>query len=282
MASRGPESRPGEFELIAKLFAPLAKNVPGAFGLRDDVATLAPPKAGYLLTLLLPDWTDTRWLERFTQGLSRDQSEFGVALIGGDMSGMSGPLAISVTAYGFAPAGAMIRRAGARPGDTVFVSGTIGDAGGGLAVLKGEAPAEKHSFLVTRYRTPLPRVALGQALRGVASAALDVSDGLMADLEHLADVSQVAISVDAARVPLSAELLALRGDTLETRQRACIAGDDYEIAFTSSARESVADAARHAGVTVTEIGRVEAGRGVRLLDGSGREIALPRKGFAHF
>lgn len=329
MKTRKPDARPGEFELIDKVFAPLARNAAGALGLTDDVAILTPPAgvdillktdaivesvdffredpadlvaqkalrvnlsdlaakgaepAGYLLTLFLPEWPDLAWLERFAQGLARDQVEFGLSLMGGDMSSTPGPLAVSISAYGYVPSGAMIRRAGAHAGDCVFVSGTIGDSAGGLSVLKGGAPAAKHEHLVARYRTPQPRLALGRALRGVASAALDVSDGLVADLGHLARVSGVAVSIDAARIPLSPDLLSLWGDGLDTRCRAAVAGDDYEIAFTapSAARDAVMAAASQSGIAVSEIGRVEEGKGVRLLDANGHEIRLSDGGFTHF
>ena len=217
MASGKADRRPGEFELIAELFAPLSQNAPGAFGLTDDAAVLAPPPghelvlktdaivegvhffrtdppsdvarkalrvnlsdlaakgavpAGYLMALLLPDWPDMAWLRAFADGLAADQAAFGLSLMGGDTSTTPGPLAISISAFGHVPAGAMIRRAGARPGDLVFVSGTIGDAGGGLAVLKENKSAPE---LVVRYRVPEPRLTLGPALRGIASASLDVS-----------------------------------------------------------------------------------------------------------
>lgn len=326
MTARGAENRPGEFELIAKLFAPLAQD-PRAFGLTDDVALLRPPEGfeialktdaivesvdffhsdpadavaqkairvnlsdlaakgarphGYLLTLLLPDWPDGAWLERFAEGLARDQAEFGLTLLGGDLSATPGPLAISVAALGLVEEGALIRRAGAKPGDSVFVSGTIGDSGGGLAVLKGEGTAGAHPSLIARYRVPYPRIALGRKLCGIASAALDVSDGLVADLEHLAGASGVSLAIDAMRLPLSRDLLSLWGDTLETRVRAGTAGDDYEIAFTASAREAVFEAAHQSEVSVSEIGRVEQGKGVRLLDPQGNAISLSAKGYAHF
>ena len=328
MKTRKSEPRPGEFELIEKLFVPLA-SAPGALNLTDDVAVLAAPAGfdvllttdtivesvdffrddpadavaqkalrvnlsdlaakgaqpdGYLLTLLLPEWPDLAWLKSFVLGLARDQAEFGLSLMGGDMSSTTGPLAISVAAYGLVPSGAMIRRAGARPGDCVFVSGTVGDSGGGLSVLKGEAAAGAHDRLITRYRMPVPRLALGQALRGVASAALDISDGLIADLDHLARASGVGIAIDAARIPLSPDLLSLWGDNLDTRCRAATAGDDYEIAFTATAanRDVVMETARRSGTAVSEIGRVETGSGVRVLDPAGKEIRLSHKGFTHF
>ena len=310
------------------MFAPLSKGAPGAFGLTDDAAVLAPPPGhelvlktdaivegvhffrtdppgdiarkalrvnlsdlaakgavpmGYLMALLLPDWPDMAWLRAFVDGLAADQAAFGLSLMGGDTSAMPGPLAISISAFGHVPAGAMIRRAGAQPGDLVFVSGTIGDAGGGLAVLKENRPEDMPMpELVARYRVPEPRLALGPALRGLASASLDVSDGLMADLGHIAEVSKVRIEVEAARIPLSNALRGLWG--AEAAARAAVAGDDYEIAFTAPAsrRADVANAAARSGVAVTEIGRVAAGEGAVLLDASGREIALARSGYTHF
>ena len=241
--------RAGEFELIARLFAPLAQSAPGAFGLTDDAAVFAPSPghelvlktdaivegvhffrddppaaiaqkalrvnlsdlaakgavpAGYLMALLLPDWPDMAWLEAFARGLAEDQARFGLSLMGGDTSATPGPLAIAISAFGIVPKGAMIRRAGARPGDVVFVSGSIGDAGAGLALLKGEGgdlAATDRAMLIARYRIPLPNLALGLSLRGIATAALDVSDGLIADLGHVAAASGVRILVDAPRDP---------------------------------------------------------------------------------
>ncbi|HTW35710.1 MAG TPA: thiamine-phosphate kinase [Rhizomicrobium sp.] len=324
MTSGRADRRPGEFALIAELFAPLSKNAPGAFGLTDDAAVLALPPdhelvlktdavvegvhffktdppgavaqkalrvnlsdlaakgavpAGYLMALLLPDWPGMAWLRAFADGLAADQVAFGLSLMGGDTSATPGPLAVSISAFGYVPAAAMIRRAGARPGDLVFVSGTIGDAGGGLAVLKENRSGAE---LVARYRVPEPRLSLGLALRGLASASLDVSDGLMADLGHIADVSKVRIEVEAARIPLSKALKALWG--ADAANRAATAGDDYEIAFTAPAsrRGDVANAAARSGVAVTEIGRVVAGAGAVLLDASGRDIAIAKRGYTHF
>jgi thiamine-monophosphate kinase len=298
MASGKTDRRSGEFELIAELFAPLSKNAPGAFGLTDDAAVLAAPPGhelvlktdavvegvhffrtdppgdvarkalrvnlsdlaakgaapvGYLMALLLPDWPDMAWLRAFADGLAADQATFGLSLLGGDTTATPGPLAVSISAFGHVPAGAMIRRAGAKPGE-----------------------------LVVRYRVPEPRLTLGPALRGIASASLDVSDGLMADLGHIASVSKVRIEVDAARIPLSDALRGLWG--AEAAARAAVAGDDYEIAFTAPAsrRADVANAAARSGVAVAEIGRVVAGEGAVLLDASGRETVLTRSGYTHF
>jgi len=322
MTSSSSKTRPNEFALIARLFAPLA-TLPGAFGLTDDAATIAVPRGhelvvttdaivegvhflrsdppdtiaqkalrvnlsdlaakgaqpvGYLLALSLPGRIQLDWLETFARGLAKDQREFGISLIGGDTTATPGPLTIAVTALGIVPKGRMIRRKGARPGDLVFVSGTVGDASAGLALLRRKA--ETPRTLIARYRTPTPRLLLGMALRGIASAALDVSDGLLADLGHIAEVSHVRISVEADRLPLSRDLRRLGGDPV----RAATAGDDYEIAFTAPVRKSaaIARAAANAGVLVTAIGRVGKGEGVALLDGAGREIAVSRRGYTHF
>jgi thiamine-monophosphate kinase len=323
--------RPGEFELIARLFAPLAKS-PGAFGLTDDAAIISPfpghdlvvttdailesvdffgndPPAsvakkalrvnlsdlaakgatpfGYLLTLALPQRIDATWLEDFARGLRDDQDAYDVGLLGGDMSS-SEQLSISITAFGYVPAGRLIRRKGARAGDTVFVTGTIGDSGGGLALLRddegGALGAEFRNDLIDRYRLPAPPVSFGRSLIGLASAALDVSDGLIADLGHLAAASDVRIVVEAARIPRSAALRALWGDSDAAIARAATSGDDYQIAFTAPLNaEAKLQQAAHDGLTaLTRIGRVEAGAGVVLVGAQAQEIAVKRPGFTHF
>ena len=249
----------------------------------SDLAAKGAEPAGYLLALTLPARISMTWLEGFARGLGEDQRAFAVPLLGGDTTATPGPLTLAITAMGYVPVGALIRRAGAKAGDGVYVSGTIGDAGGGLALLKGgKSDINAAGELIDRYRLPSPRLALGRALQGVASAALDVSDGLIADLSHIAEVSRVRITVEAGRIPRSPALRALWGDTAEAIVRAATAGDDYEIAFTSSSERRVVEAAKLAGVGVTRIGRVEEGSGVALLDSSGREIAVARAGFTHF
>ena len=251
----------------------------------SDLAAKGAEPAGYLLALSLPARIGMIWLEGFAKGLGEDQKTFAVPLLGGDTTATPGPLMLAVTALGHVPAGTMIRRAGAKAGDGVYVSGTIGDAGGGLALLKGEgADIGEHDggLLIERYRLPSPRLALGRALRGVASAALDVSDGLIADLSHIAEVSRVRIVVEAGRVPRSSALRALWGDSPEAVVCAATAGDDYEIAFTASTEGKVVEAAKLGGVAVARIGRVDEGSGVALLDSNGREIQVARAGFTHF
>ncbi|MDE3114354.1 MAG: thiamine-phosphate kinase [Pseudomonadota bacterium] len=248
----------------------------------SDLAAKGATPAGYLMALMLPETATMAWLRQFAQGLGEDQEEFGLSLLGGDTTATPGPLSIAITAMGFVPKGKMIRRAGAAVGDGVFVSGTVGDAGAGLAMLKGEAVPD--DSLIARYRLPQPRLALGKALCGIASAGLDVSDGLLADLGHIAEVSKVRIALAASAVPRSAALRALWGENVEATIRAATAGDDYELAFTAPAKKKAAVlvAAKATGVFVSEIGRVEAGEGVMLLDDRGQEIPVSKRGFTHF
>jgi thiamine-monophosphate kinase len=239
----------------------------------SDLAAKGAEPACYLLNLSLPHSISEDWLAAFAEGLKLDQGAFGITLLGGDTGATEGPLGIAVTAFGFVPRGRMVRRVGARVGDAVYVTGSIGEAGGGLAIFK----REKHSLteperdrLTQRYRVPEPPVAFAPVLRGIAHAAIDVSDGLMADLGHLAAASGVRIVVEGERVPLSAPLRALWGEAALTR--AVAAGDDYQIAFTAPPGLEG---------PFTPIGRVEAGAGTSLLVG-GREMHLSSVGYRHF
>jgi thiamine-monophosphate kinase len=239
----------------------------------SDLAAKGAEPFAYLLNLSLPHSAAPDWLAAFAEGLGRDQQAFGISLLGGDTSATDGPLSIAVTAFGYVPQGKMIRRAGARVGDAVYVTGSIGEAGGGLAIFK----REKHSLadierdqLTARYRVPEPPVAFAARLREIAHAAVDVSDGLIADLGHIASTSGVRIVVEAEQVPLSAPLRALWGD--QTLLRAVTAGDDYQIAFTAPPGLEG---------PFTRIGRVEEGEGVDLLV-AGRKAMPSSGGYRHF
>jgi thiamine-monophosphate kinase len=328
--------RLGEFELIARYFAPLAGAFPGAFGLVDDAAVIAPlpghelvaksdaivggvhflpddppdlvarkalrvnlsdlaakgavPRA-YMVDLMLPKTTAEAWIASFARGLGEDQERFGMHLIGGDTDSTPGPVAIAIMAFGDVPTGRIIRRAGARAGDTLFVTGTIGDAALGLRVALGELTdidAGDATFLADRYRLPQPRVALGPRLLGLASATIDVSDGLVADLGHICEASHLAAVVEAPRVPLSPAARAALARGSASIAALLTAGDDYEILFTAppTAQGTLAELSRTLGVPITAIGRmepatIESERAVRILDEKGQPLVFDRAGWTH-
>jgi thiamine-monophosphate kinase len=330
-------SRPGEFELIARLFAPLAQRFPDACGLEDDVAylrvaggLLAPGEElviktdaliasvhflpadpadliarklmrvnlsdlaakgarplVYTLALMLPDSVDFAWLECFARGLKHDQEEFGFVLVGGDTDRTPGPLSLSLTAIGAIPAGERLLRSAAKVGDAIFVSGTIGDGALGLKAIRGELAglsSTDSAYLAERYRLPQPRLALGARLRGIAHAAMDISDGLVGDLQHICDASHLGAIVESARIPLSQAGQAVTWMDAALMESVLTGGDDYEILFTAEPSREAALVAlgRELGTPITRIGTMEAGKAVRVIDGEGREMAFAQPGYRHF
>ncbi len=293
--------RSGEFELIRRFLAPLA-TAAGAGRLEDDAALLDTPgdgrlvvttdtmvegvhfpgdgppgliarrllrcnlsdlaamgarPDGYLLNLALPGRIDDPWLEAFATGLAEDQEEFAVSLLGGDTVATPGALTLTVTAFG--SASAPVRRSGARPGDRVFVTGPIGDGCFGLKAVRGEIDAPR---LAERYWLPSPRFGAAEG----ATAAADISDGLVADLGHICRASGVAAVIDLEAAPLSPEVAALGP---EARLEALTGGDDYELVLT--ARESPA----------IPVGRIVSGEGVTVVDSAGQPVPLARQGYRH-
>lgn len=194
----------------------------------SDLAAKGAKPAGFVLTLALREVRET-WLAPFAAALGEDAAQFGCPLLGGDTVSTPGPLMISITAFGRVPPGTMVRRDGAKPGDHLVVTGTIGDAALGLDVLKGGADTRAREILVSRYRVPQPRVALARAVREHASAAMDVSDGLMGDLAKLCAASGVSAVVNAGALPLSAPARALLAERRVGLEALVSGGDDYEI-----------------------------------------------------
>jgi thiamine-monophosphate kinase len=239
------------------------------------------------MDLVLPKERDEPWVKSFAAGLAADQEEFGIRLIGGDTTSTPGPLTIAITALGQVSAGKMLLRSHARTGDDIYVSGTIGDSALGLIVLRGglnRLGAAKRKDLMRRYRLPQPRTALGPRLVDVASAAIDVSDGLVADLGHICETSNLGAAIDEASVPLSpAAALAVR-EHPALMSSVLTGGDDYEILFTAprSAAKAVAALARKLELPLTRIGEMRAGSGVVVVrpDGTFREIE--KGGWQHF
>ena len=244
----------------------------------SDLAAMGAAPAWALLALTLPR-ADARFVERFADGFAALARVHEVALVGGDTT--QGSLSITVTALGMVPAGEALTRGGARVGDGVFVTGTLGDAGGALHQLQNHAtPA---SALLARLNRPEPRLAEGMALRGIANACIDVSDGLLADLGHVCAASSVGAELDAEALPLSPALTAAF-DPATCHELALTGGDDYELCFTApvSRETEIAAKLEPAGCRATRIGRIVAGAGMRVLDAHGNEIEMTRAGWEHF
>ena len=253
----------------------------------SDLAAMGATPRHYLMTSALPKSRDDEWVRRFAEGLAEDQHRFGVALLGGDSTSTFGPVSLTLTAIGQIAVGREIRRSGAKPGDRVWVSGTIGDAFLGLKVLRGgyrELASEHRAALAERFQLPRPRTELGPRLMGIASAMIDVSDGLLADLGHICETSGVAATVELPRVPLSPAARAVVAGDATLPATLATAGDDYELLFTASPDEDseIVSLSQSLGLPLAEIGIIESGAGVRLVDASGREIPVPAAGWRHF
>lgn len=317
--------RIGEFELIARYFAPLATGFAGAGGLESDNAFLAgdarrdlviktdtivsgvhfladekpelvaaralrvclsdlaaggaTPYVYQLALSLTRRWTE-RWVAGFARGLAADQRRFGITLCGGDTTGTPGPTTISITAFGRVAHGRGLGRDGARAGDELWVSGTIGDAALGLLAARGTL---KSAFLEKRYRLPQPRTTLGPRLVGIAHATADISDGLLADVAHIADASRLAAGIERDQVPLSAAARRVLSANPSLWSHVLGGGDDYELAIAVPPRKRAAllAASRAAGVKVTQVGAFTRGKGVQLTV-SGHAHRAAQTGYVHF
>lgn len=326
----------GEDDLIQSTFAPLASAFPGALGLKDDCALIAPPEGedlvvttdavaegvhffpddapadiawkalavnvsdlaakgarplAYLMALSFPAAPEESWLAGFAGGLRAAQDAFSVALAGGDTDRRQGPLTVTITAIGSVPRGRMVRRSGARAGDLVVVSGTLGDSALGLGIRRDAAQAgawgldhARAQALRARYLRPQPRIGLAAPLRDFAAAAMDVSDGLVKDARRLALASGVAITLDAKLMPLSEAARTAVDAEPGLLEAVVTGGDDYEVLATVAPDQAdlLRAAARERGVDVTVIGRVAEGTGLTVLALDGRPWAVTRDGWDHF
>jgi len=311
----------GEFDLIARVRARAGTRADVVLGIGDDAALLAPPSGRQLvvtadtlndgihfphgtlpadigwkalavnlsdlasmgaepawctLSLSLPQ-SEAAWIDGFLDGFVALAEQHGIVLVGGDTT--RGPLSISVTAMGFVDAGSALRRDGARAGDDVWVTGTLGDAAGGLALL-GRDPAHA---LRTRLDRPTPRMEAGRALVGIATACVDVSDGLLADLGHIASWSHVGAIVDIDTLPAS-DALCATFDAATRMPMQTSGGDDYELCFTApaDARACITALASQLDLRITRIGRMVAGEGVHPVRSDGEPWTPPRRGYDHF
>lgn len=250
----------------------------------SDLAAMGARARCYTLNLALPPAVDDAWLEDFADGLAADQAEFDVALAGGDSVTTPGPVCLTVTAFGEVAEGAALRRSGAAPGDGVYATGTIGDGALGLRAIRGALAgldAAEKDYLADRYRLPRPRLRAGLGLAGRATAGLDVSDGLVADLGHIADASDVAAVVEADRVPLSAAARKAVAAEPALLEIVLTGGDDYELLFTAAEPGFVGSLSEETGLAITRIGSIEAGGGVRVLDGRGAPMSFAAAGYTH-
>ncbi|MEN4949039.1 thiamine-phosphate kinase [Pseudomonas proteolytica] len=244
----------------------------------SDLAAMGACPLAFTLALTTPT-VAADWLQRYAQGLNAMAQRCGVGLVGGDTT--RGPLSLTVTVFGRVPAGLALTRSGAQPGDLLCVGGDLGNAAGALPLVLGQrsAAAQIAEPLLGHYWSPQPQLALGMALRGKATSALDISDGLLADCGHIAKASAVSLVIERQRLPLSAALLAFLGDE-QARSAALSGGDDYVLAFTLPPTELGPLLAE--GWPVHVVGRVEAGAGVRLLDAGGHDITPAVRGYQHF
>lgn len=321
---------------IIEMLAPLAAGFPGAFGLADDCALIAPEPGtelvlktdpiaegvhflaadapedvawkalavnvsdlaakaarpiGYLMALSFPAAPTRDWLARFVGGLRTAQERFGCHLIGGDTDRRPGPLTVSITVVGSVAQGRMVQRGTARPGDLLFVSGTLGDASLGLTLRRDDRlakawglSAHEAQYLRTRYQRPEPRLALGEALRQHASAAMDISDGLAKDLGRMCEASRSGARVRFAEVPLSAAAAKALGADPALTGHIVAGGDDYEIlaAVPAAGAAAFTAAAKTADVPVAGIGAMQADSGVVVEGHDGLPLKLASTGWDHF
>lgn len=253
----------------------------------SDLAAKGARPLGFLLSLAIPKDIGDDWLAAFAEGLRGDAVLFGCPLFGGDTDRTPGPTTVSIAMFGSVPEGTLVRRAGAKPGDRVFVSGTIGDAALGVMVRNGKSWAlseAQRKHLVSRYLLPQPRNALAEAVRTHATAAMDISDGLVGDFAKLCRASGVAADIAVARVPISDAAKAVIAADPAMLETAITGGDDYEIICTVPAAKAdgFRAAAEAAQVAVTEIGELKAGEGVRFLAADGHALSFKRASFSHF
>lgn len=250
----------------------------------SDLAAKGAAPVGYLLAFALDKSASEKWLKEFVDGLASDSKTFDFQLLGGDTVSTSGPKTFSLTAIGEVPEGDILLRSAAMPGDRLFVSGTIGDAWLGLKLLDGalDVPEPHRSFLIGRYRLPEPDMTLGSALRGAARAAIDVSDGLVADLTHICRASAVGAELNADLVPLSEAAKAVLSRAPELARGWLTGGDDYRILFSAPSAKIDLVRRRVPRAQITEIGRLVEGDQVTVQDAKGVTVDVSNGGFRHF
>lgn len=252
----------------------------------SDLAAKGAVPLAYSLNLAMPSKIDDAWLQAFVERLANEQKTFGIGLLGGDTVSTPGSLVLTATAIGQVPSGKGLHRFGARAGDRLFVTGTLGDGALGLLAAQyklSELEPRDVDYLRKRYEIPEPRCSIGPGLPGFATASLDVSDGLIADCGHLAAASGLAAAIETVKVPVSdaaASAISLDFDLFEL---VLTGGDDYEILFSApeSTRDDLASLSAETGVAITEIGGLTEGTGVTAVDADGNPVEVSRAGYRH-
>ncbi len=248
----------------------------------SDLAAMGTNPICYTLNWSLPSSYNDEWVTSFCAGLKVQQEIFGIHLLGGDSTSTPGPACFTATLFGLVPRGQILRRAGSKLGETIFVSGTIGDGALGLLAAQGMlADLDKVLVqnLIRRYRIPEPRIRLGLALRGRASAAADVSDGLLADIGHLTEIAGLGAEIKMSEIPLSYGARNALAENSELWQVIVGGGDDYELVFTGES--DLADSLFNTGVNVTAIGKITAEPRVRLVGANGTVMQVNKEGYCH-
>ena len=245
----------------------------------SDLAAMGATPYSYFLALMLPKTTSENWIKSFAKGLEESQKDFAITLMGGDTTS-SPTLAFSITAIGLVKSGKALKRSGAKIGDDIFVSGTIGDSALGLYAIKNKL---KNPYLISRYLIPQPRISLGQELQGIANSCMDISDGLMQDLSHITNASGVGAEINWQDIPLSSAAKKLLPRLKNPYEIIAAGGDDYELLFTVPAKFSskLQKISNKLSLPITKIGKITSNKQVLLLD-NGDKINLSIKGYNHF
>lgn len=253
----------------------------------SDLAAMGATPLYYLLACVFPKTVTEEWIKQFASGLALDNKEFQMTLMGGDTVSQTGPLTLSVTAIGEVPEGMVLLRSGAKVGDILYVSGTIGDAALGLKILKGELVGlskEHQEYLVQRYYLPQPRISLGKGLRLNAHSAMDISDGLAQDVGHLSSASHVKMMINSAEIPLSEAAKAALALDPALQSVILSGGDDYELLFTApkNKKHAIELLATTLQLPLTAIGHVKRGKGLVILTENQQPLELEHSGYNHF
>ena len=257
----------------------------------SDIAAMGAVPRAYLLVLALPSSTTLSWIKSFVEGLSLEQKEFGISLIGGDTTRTQGELMLSITMIGETHDNKMLLRNGACVGDYIYVSGFIGDASLGLSLLEGQNNSNNISitnYLINRFRKPTPRIELGRGLTGIANSAADVSDGLIADLKHICNASGVGAEIYFDEIPISSEAESLVNDNLNLRMNLLSGGDDYELVFTVPSKHvsKIRELSKIHNVQIKNIGKITSQDlhqdVITLKDINQKIMKIYSEGYQHF